>query len=139
MHRNISVCLSVLQHGPRVDLGCYSDELLDPIYVFFVFFLLQGDRHVVNCLEPHPFHPLVLATSGIDDDVKVWAPEGESLPPGDEADEACYINQRVQGRGRGGTLLPANLMEVCFRVCENGRGFAKGRRALWSGRHKKRC
>jgi hypothetical protein len=25
---------------------------------------LQGDEYVVNCLEPHPFQPLCLATSG---------------------------------------------------------------------------
>lgn len=27
--------------------------------------LVKGDRHVVNCLEPHPFLPATLATSGI--------------------------------------------------------------------------
>ena len=27
--------------------------------------LLKGDRHVVNCLEPHPYLPATLATSGI--------------------------------------------------------------------------
>lgn len=35
--------------------------------------LLEADQHVVNCLQPHPTLPL-LATSGIDYDVKVWAP-----------------------------------------------------------------
>lgn len=25
---------------------------------------MQGDEYVVNCLEPHPWQPLVLATSG---------------------------------------------------------------------------
>lgn len=35
--------------------------------------LLEADHHVVNCLQPHPFLPL-LATSGIDYDVKLWAP-----------------------------------------------------------------
>lgn len=35
--------------------------------------LLQADQHVVNCLQPHPTEPL-LATSGIDHDVKLWAP-----------------------------------------------------------------
>ena len=27
--------------------------------------LLKGDRHVVNCLEPHPYLPATLATSGM--------------------------------------------------------------------------
>lgn len=38
--------------------------------------LLEADQHVVNCLQPHPFLP-VLATSGIDYDVKIWAPINE--------------------------------------------------------------
>ena len=28
--------------------------------------LMKGDPHVVNCLEPHPWQPLVMATSGGD-------------------------------------------------------------------------
>ncbi|KAL1495021.1 hypothetical protein ABEB36_010510 [Hypothenemus hampei] len=35
--------------------------------------LLQADQHVVNCLRPHPVFP-ILATSGIDHDIKLWAP-----------------------------------------------------------------
>lgn len=35
--------------------------------------LFQADNHVVNCLQPHPNLPY-LATSGIDYDVKLWAP-----------------------------------------------------------------
>lgn len=31
----------------------------------------------VNCLEPHPHLP-VLATSGLDHDVKIWAPTAEN-------------------------------------------------------------
>lgn len=33
----------------------------------------------VNCLEPHPTIP-VLATSGLDDDVKIWLPKGSGEP-----------------------------------------------------------
>lgn len=40
--------------------------------------LMKGDDSVVNCLEPHP-HVTVLATSGIDDTIKVWAPLSERL------------------------------------------------------------
>uniref|UniRef100_A0A7N5JMD9 DDB1 and CUL4 associated factor 8 n=1 Tax=Ailuropoda melanoleuca TaxID=9646 RepID=A0A7N5JMD9_AILME len=39
---------------------------------------MQGDKGgVVNCLEPHPQLP-VLATSGLDYDVKIWAPTAET-------------------------------------------------------------
>ena len=34
----------------------------------------------VNCLEPHPHIP-VLATSGLDHDVKIWSPNGATQPP----------------------------------------------------------
>lgn len=36
-----------------------------------------ADEDVVNCLEPHPHMPGVLATSGIDYTVKIWAPTAE--------------------------------------------------------------
>uniref|UniRef100_A0A182QS65 WD repeat-containing protein 55 homolog n=1 Tax=Anopheles farauti TaxID=69004 RepID=A0A182QS65_9DIPT len=35
--------------------------------------LMEGDRHVVNCVQPHPTLP-ILATSGIDYDIKLWEP-----------------------------------------------------------------
>jgi len=37
---------------------------------------MKGDHAgVVNCLEPHPWMP-VLATSGLEHDVKIWTPNG---------------------------------------------------------------
>lgn len=38
---------------------------------------LQGDADTVNCLEPHPQHLLTMATSGIEDSIKLWAPTAE--------------------------------------------------------------
>ncbi|CAN0453390.1 unnamed protein product, partial [Laminaria digitata] len=45
--------------------------------------LLSGDNvGAVNCLEPHPFLP-VLATSGLSTTAKVWRPtRGEAVPAG---------------------------------------------------------
>ena len=40
--------------------------------------LLKGDNKVVNCLEPHPF-ATVLASSGIDYTIKVWAPISDRI------------------------------------------------------------
>ncbi|XP_042502460.1 DDB1- and CUL4-associated factor 8-like isoform X2 [Macadamia integrifolia] len=43
---------------------------------------MEGDKEVVNCIEPHP-HATFLASSGIDKDVKIWIPkasERSSLP-----------------------------------------------------------
>lgn len=35
---------------------------------------MEADKYVVNCIESHP-HSMVLASSGIDSDVKIWHPE----------------------------------------------------------------
>ena len=38
----------------------------------------ESDRHVVNCVQPHPYEPLI-ASSGIDYNVKLWAPISNEL------------------------------------------------------------
>lgn len=40
--------------------------------------LLQADKRVVNCVQPHQTLP-ILATSGIDYNVKIWMPTGEDV------------------------------------------------------------
>jgi WD repeat-containing protein 42A len=42
--------------------------------------LMVGDQHVVNQLEAHPHIPF-LATCGIENNVKIWAPLGSDTPP----------------------------------------------------------
>lgn len=42
--------------------------------------VMKGDRHVVNCLEPHPHIP-ILATCGMETNIKVWAPMASDAPP----------------------------------------------------------
>ena len=42
----------------------------------FIQFEIVVIRHVVNCVQPHPYLPL-LATSGIDYNIKLWAPTAE--------------------------------------------------------------
>ncbi|CAH9079236.1 unnamed protein product [Cuscuta epithymum] len=44
--------------------------------------VMEGDRRVVNCIESHP-HTAVLASSGIESDIKLWTPtatEKRELP-----------------------------------------------------------
>lgn len=56
--------------------------------------MMKGDDSVVNCLEPHP-HTTVLATSGIDDTVKLWTPASErilELPQ--DAEKVMSLNKR---------------------------------------------
>ncbi|XP_010918155.1 uncharacterized protein [Elaeis guineensis] len=42
---------------------------------------MEGDKYVVNCIEPHPYGT-VIASSGIENDVKIWTPNAlEPAPP----------------------------------------------------------
>ena len=62
---------------------------------FLPFFLFPQQR-VVNCIQPHPFYP-ILATSGIDYDVKLWYPTADSPYNVSEAEEIVKKN-REQSR-----------------------------------------
>lgn len=50
--------------------------------------LLRADDHVVNCLAPHPTLPY-LATSGIDYDIKLFAPVGQY----DDDEDHCRFDK----------------------------------------------
>ncbi|XVE67207.1 hypothetical protein DITRI_Ditri08aG0141500 [Diplodiscus trichospermus] len=52
--------------------------------------VMEADKHVVNCIESHP-HTAVLASSGIENDIKIWTPKA--------SDKAT---------------LPTNIEQVCF-------------------------
>lgn len=72
--------------------------------------LLEADRHVVNCLQPHPFDP-ILASSGIDYDVKIWAPlEVESSFDIEVAEEVMRRNQIMLEETRDTITVPAAFM-----------------------------
>jgi WD40 repeat protein len=58
--------------------------------------VMKGDESIVNCLQSHPTS-CVLATSGIDHVVRIWAPQPQ-----------------VGIDGRGG---PGGGVCVCVRVC----------------------
>ena len=40
--------------------------------------MMNGDKSVVNCIEPHPHFPF-MATSGIDKTVKLWTPASKKV------------------------------------------------------------
>ncbi|XP_010432320.1 PREDICTED: DDB1- and CUL4-associated factor 8-like isoform X2 [Camelina sativa] len=61
--------------------------------------VMEGDRDVVNCIEPHPHIP-VLASSGIESDIKVWTskaaerailPENIELPKQTRLGDGCTV------------------------------------------------
>ncbi|TRY77394.1 hypothetical protein TCAL_00145 [Tigriopus californicus] len=72
--------------------------------------LLEADRHVVNCIQPHPFDP-ILATSGIDYDVKIWTPQGDGSGFNQEvADNLVRRNEVMLEETRDTITVPAALM-----------------------------
>ncbi|XP_061461550.1 DDB1- and CUL4-associated factor 8 isoform X3 [Rhineura floridana] len=77
-HRNNATVKGVNFYGPKSEFvvsgsDCGHIFLWEKSSCQVVQFM-EGDRGgVVNCLEPHPHLP-VLATSGLDHDVKIWAP-----------------------------------------------------------------
>ncbi|XP_058098302.1 uncharacterized protein LOC131243172 isoform X2 [Magnolia sinica] len=74
--------------------------------------LMVGDSHIVNCLEPHPNAP-ILATSGIEKDVKLWAPIAKDpfqLP--DNVQEIMEANKQAREDRSRITLTPDVIMHV---------------------------
>ncbi|XP_069129102.1 DDB1- and CUL4-associated factor 6-like isoform X2 [Argopecten irradians] len=79
-------------------------------YTSKLVMLLEGDRHVVNCLQPHPFDP-ILATSGIDYDVKIWSPmEEKSCFDEEKANEIMRRNEVMLEETRDTITVPAAFM-----------------------------
>ncbi|MFT7799761.1 DDB1- and CUL4-associated factor 6 [Arapaima gigas] len=72
--------------------------------------LLEADNHVVNCLQPHPYDP-ILASSGIDYDIKIWSPL-EELPSFNRvlAEEVITRNELMLEETRNTITVPASFM-----------------------------
>lgn len=91
--------------------------------------LLQADQHVVNCLQPHPTLPM-LATSGIDYDVKVWAPVRESNGFDEQqAKDLMERNAVMLEETKDTITVPAAFMMrmlACIHALRNRRSSASG-------------
>lgn len=80
-HRNSATVKGVNYYGPRSEF-IISGSDCGHIYTWdhdsqkIVNFLRGDEGGVVNCLETHPSFP-VMATSGLDSDVKIWVPSRE--------------------------------------------------------------
>ncbi|KAL6766824.1 hypothetical protein ACKKBG_A37510 [Auxenochlorella protothecoides x Auxenochlorella symbiontica] len=86
--------------------------------------LLEGDRHIVNCLAPHPTLPHVLASSGIDSDVKVWGVQaGEPAALGAAASILMARNAEEQGsRYSRSYMVSAQVLQSMMRQAAAGEG-----------------
>ncbi|KAL6100995.1 dcaf6 [Pungitius sinensis] len=72
--------------------------------------LLEADNHVVNCLQPHPYDP-ILASSGIDYDIKIWSPLEQSASFNRAlANEVITRNELMLEETRNTITVPASFM-----------------------------
>ncbi|XP_024004716.1 DDB1- and CUL4-associated factor 8 isoform X3 [Eutrema salsugineum] len=85
-HKNCETVKGVNFYGPRSEYVVSGSDC-GRIFIWKkksgeLIRLMEADRHVVNCIEPHPHIP-VLASSGLESDIKVWtskAAERATLP-----------------------------------------------------------
>ncbi|KAM5129447.1 DDB1- and CUL4-associated factor 8 [Mantella aurantiaca] len=97
-HRNNATVKGVNFYGPKSEFvvsgsDCGHIFLWEKSSCQIVQFM-DGDKGgVVNCLEPHPHLP-VLATSGLDYDVKIWLPTAKEPAELRELKEVIKKNKR---------------------------------------------
>ncbi|XP_076174952.1 DDB1- and CUL4-associated factor 6 isoform X2 [Ptiloglossa arizonensis] len=92
--------------------------------------LLEADQHVVNCLQPHPYLPL-LATAGIDYDIKLWAPINEESTFDEKfAEDLQKRNAIMLEETRYTMTVPPSFMIrmlACFNQLRRGRARTRSR------------
>ncbi|XP_065335984.1 DDB1- and CUL4-associated factor 8-like isoform X2 [Cloeon dipterum] len=105
-HRNSATVKGVNFFGPRSE---YVVSGSDCGHIYFwdketeaILQFMHGDENgVVNCLEPHPHVP-ILATSGLDEDVKIWIPSYEEAPALAELKQTVISNTKCRLDERSG-------------------------------------
>nr|KJB77782.1 hypothetical protein B456_012G156900 [Gossypium raimondii] len=82
-HRNCETVKGVNFFGPKAD---YVVSGSDCGHIFIwrkkggeLIRVMEADKDVVNCIESHP-HTTVLASSGIESDIKIWTPKAIDKP-----------------------------------------------------------
>ncbi|XP_046753144.1 DDB1- and CUL4-associated factor 6-like isoform X2 [Diprion similis] len=94
--------------------------------------LLEADQHVVNCLQPHPYLPM-LATSGIDYDVKLWAPINEETSFDDKFAEDLKKRNAVMLEETKDTITVPAVFMIRMLACLNQIRRGRGRNRRRSG------
>ncbi|XP_050233922.1 uncharacterized protein LOC126682320 isoform X2 [Mercurialis annua] len=77
-HRNCDTVKGVSFFGPKCEYVVSGSDC-GRIFIWKkkggdLIRVMEADKHVVNCVEPHP-HTTVLASSGIETDIKIWTPK----------------------------------------------------------------
>uniref|UniRef100_A0A674NBH3 DDB1 and CUL4 associated factor 8 n=1 Tax=Takifugu rubripes TaxID=31033 RepID=A0A674NBH3_TAKRU len=126
-HRNNATVKGVNFYGPCSEFvvsgsDCGHIYLWDKYSARIVQFM-EGDRGgVVNCLEPHPHLP-GMATSGLDYDIKLWAPTAENPTGLKGLKEVMKKNKRERDEDsmRHGDQYDTQLLWFLMRHMRNRR------------------
>ncbi|KQS43113.1 DDB1- and CUL4-associated factor 8 [Drosophila erecta] len=97
---------------------------------------MKGDHAgVVNCLEPHPWMP-VLATSGLEHDVKIWTPNGPERKVPDEDSLKQTLQRNFRRNLVDSVDLDINNFQYLIRGFLQGSegSYLRRRHASWQGR-----
>lgn len=99
-HRNSATVKGISFYGPNSEFvvsgsDCGNIYLWDVESEKIVNFFHGDDNGVINVLEPHPHLPM-MATSGLDNDVKLWMPTSEE--PSQMKDLAKVIKKNKKER-----------------------------------------
>jgi len=86
--------------------------------------ILKGDKHVVNITSGHPFDGVVMATSGIENNVKIWEPiaEGPTILSDVYIEQIMEENRNQSERRARGNLIPWTIIEHIMNRAEVGPG-----------------
>ncbi|OVA18170.1 WD40 repeat [Macleaya cordata] len=114
-HRNSQTVKGVSFFGPN-DEYVVSGSDCGHIFIWKksgeLLRLMVGDKHIVNCLESHPFLP-VLATSGLEKNVKIWSPMSNNcVPLPENVQEIMDANKQGREDRSRITLTPDVIMHV---------------------------
>ncbi|KAK9280058.1 hypothetical protein L1049_013743 [Liquidambar formosana] len=115
-HRNSRTVKGVSFYGPN-DEYVLSGSDCGHIYIWKkkgakLVRLMVGDRRIVNHLEPHPHMP-VLATCGLEKNVKLWTPMVKEAPPlPQNVNEIMESNRQGREDHSRVTLTPDVIMHV---------------------------
>lgn len=126
-HRNNQTVKGVNFYGPHSEFvvsgsDCGNIFLWDKDTENIVQFMKGDDGGVVNVLEPHPYGP-VLATSGLDHDVKIWAPTAEKPTTLSSLNRVMKRNsrQREEEKETGGSTFDGQMLWFIMHQLRRGR------------------
>eukprot|EP01080_Neovahlkampfia_damariscottae_P002953 gene2953-4963_t len=117
-HKNIRTVKEVNFFGARDE---YVISGSDCGHIFFwkrdkneIIQILKGDKYIVNCLSPHPKLIPILATSGIENNIKIWTPTDDEFKCSKmkEKDDIVSLNQNPQSQTT--SLLPNAFSKIHF-------------------------